>query len=116
MVLPEYDTKGRVAYGRNEGLFISEDEGFIWREYIMRAIEGMRGMTAAQLSSGEVRVYGASYGQGTIGKDTSTGEEFIAQKNMTTIFQLPVVASPDYANDGTIMAGGAKSMMGGMAE
>lgn len=105
-VPPGYETSGRLLYARNEGLFASGDEGRLWWERPLRTSEEARDVCVAVDRLGDPRMFAATYGAGTAGVNLRTGEVVLAPKGMEFVYQLPIVASPDFGADGAVFAGG----------
>lgn len=110
-VLPDYDTLGTVLYGRNEGLFLSEDEGGRWHEQRLRPTEDVRGLATALGPGGDLRYYAATYGGGTVFGAPDSGLLTMTEDGMSVLYQRAAAVSPNYAVDGTAFVGGASAML-----
>lgn len=106
LALPGYAQSGRILYGRHEGLFWSEDEGRLFIEMPLRSSSETNSVAVARRASGGLQAFGATYGGGLAVKDLATGAEVQAPPGMTTVYQQSAAASPDFARDGAVYAGG----------
>ncbi|TAH35583.1 MAG: hypothetical protein EYC70_13070 [Planctomycetota bacterium] len=112
VVLPDYANTGRVLYGRNEGLFLSENEGHLWWELALRTTLEARNVAVATDIFEHQHVFAASYGQGLQNHDLSSGVEYAAPQNMGQVHTLPLAVSPNFVFDGAAYAGGTSGICG----
>lgn len=100
LVLPDYETRGSVLYGRNEGIFLSEDEGSLWREMPMRSPEEARNLQVFVDNNGDEHLFSATYGQGMVIKNLDTGLEYLGDPGMNIVFTVQLATSPNFVQDG----------------
>ncbi|KAA3607912.1 MAG: hypothetical protein DWQ01_12570 [Planctomycetota bacterium] len=112
LVLPDYENRGEILYGRNEGLFLSEDEGELWREMPMRSPEEARNMEFGVDAQGNAKLFLATYGQGLTMKNIQTGEEALAEPGNGIIFNVTLDVSPNFATDGAAYVSGSAGVVG----
>ncbi|TAH39472.1 MAG: hypothetical protein EYC70_01425 [Planctomycetota bacterium] len=110
VVMPRYGRTGRVLYARNEGLFVSEDEGHLWWEVALRGTREARNVVASVDAHGHLHVFAASYGQGLQNQNVDTGVEHVAPAGMGQVHTLPIAVSPDFAADGAVYTGATNGL------
>lgn len=108
--MPDYAQTGRILYARNEGLYISPNEGGQWWQVPMRGVQEVRNVVTARDAANHLHVFGASYGQGTLNHNLADGTEYTAPTGMGQVFTLPIAVSPNFATDGACYAGGTSGI------
>ncbi len=112
MWMPDYAQSGEVWYGRQEGLFVSRDEGDHWVERAMRAEREFRDLVAAVRPDGAVAVYGAGYGTGTVEHLPQTASSTPVGALSPMVYQRRLDVSPNFATDGNLMVAGNVTLWG----
>ena len=107
---PDFSTDGRLLYARGEGLFRSDDAGLTWRQLRLRPEEDARGLATGRRTDGEIIAFGASYGSSLMIVPTGGSPASIADFDCPIAYQKAVVASPNYAHDGTVVFGGSADL------
>lgn len=105
-VLPDYATRGAVMYGRQEGLFVSLDEGRHFVQRQMRVERECRDVRTAKTPDGQNAVFGAGYGTGTLIHVPAVGfvDELPIEPQMVYTRRLDV--SPNFRYDGNVIVAG----------
>lgn len=109
-LLPDWSQRGALIYGRQEGLFISQDRGAHWVQRQMRVEREFRDLETAWTRGGERAVFGAGYGVGTMLHlpDRGYAHELPAEPQMIYTRRLDV--SPNFAVDGNLLVAGNKTL------
>lgn len=107
MVPPNFSSFGDLYLCRPEGLYYSEDEGLHWQVRRVRPEEDLRSLSAAQNSSGENLIFGASYGSTSIRYNDTTSTIDLLYDSNPLAYQRSIAASPQFAADGTVFVGGS---------
>ncbi len=104
-VLPDFATTGRVIFGRSEGLYYSDDEGYQWIRRSYRPSAQIRGIDAAIDQNGDLIAFAGGYGTGTLRHNLTTGTVDVLSGG-TNSYVHGVACSPRYNLDGMLIVGG----------
>jgi len=111
-VMPDYGTTGEVWYGRQEGLFISTDEGVHWRQRQMRVEREFRDLDTSFTTDGRKAVFGAGYGVGTVVHIPANGLVMGLPEQPPMIYQRRLDVSPNFVGDGNVIVAGNVTLWG----
>ena len=111
-VAHDYATSGRLLWARNEGLYLSEDEGITWIQRFIRHPSESRRIGSGLEPGGSLVVHAATYGSGPVSVDVDQGQEYAAQDGTGWLYLRSLGVSPDFANDGAVFFGAAGGMYG----
>ncbi|MBC8371674.1 MAG: hypothetical protein H8E25_16860 [Planctomycetes bacterium] len=105
-VAADFALSGKVFYGRQEGLFASQDSGVHWIQKSTRFANRFRDVETSVDSNGDDIVFGAGYGTGTVMHNSASSETSIVPMRTPMIYQRRVSASPNYHIDGRLLVAG----------
>ncbi len=106
VAVADYGTRGAVMYGRQEGLFLSADEGRHWVQVQMRVEREFRDLDTSWTSDGYRAVFGAGYGVGTMLHVPLLNYVNELQIEPQMIYQRRLDVSPNFVQDGNVIAAG----------
>jgi photosystem II stability/assembly factor-like uncharacterized protein len=106
---PTFSTDGEILFGRSEGLFRTVDEGLHWKRIAFRPVTHVRGLDSFIGSQGHLWAVAGTYGSGTVIQNMSNGQHFLLDGG-PMVYQDEVFVSPNFAEDGTMMVGGAQGL------
>lgn len=106
VALADYSERGEIWYGRQEGLFVSADQGVHWEQRQIRLEREFRDLETARLPSGEAGVFGAGYGVGTVLHVPALGTSVSLPVAPPMIYQRRLSLSPNFAADGNLIVAG----------
>ncbi len=115
VVPPDYASSGRAYYMRMEGLFRSEDEGERWLQMAAVTSDRVRDVKTAKGPNGELLVFSANYGAGTLVYDRTSGATSPLDGRSPLIYLSRIAVSPNYAIDGRALAAGSIGLVGWQA-
>jgi len=105
-VLPDYNLRGELMYGRQEGLFVSHDSGRHWVQRQMRVEREFRDVHTAWTPDGEVAVFGAGYGVGTMIHVPALNYVNELQIEPQMVYTRRLDVSPNFQYDGNLIVAG----------
>ena len=105
-VAADFTQSGKVLYGRQEGLFASQDSGVHWVQKSTRFANRFRDVETSVDSNGHDIVFGAGYGTGTVMHNAATNETSIVPMRVQMVYQRRISASPNYNIDGRLLVAG----------
>jgi hypothetical protein len=105
-VAADFALSGKVFYGRQEGLFASQDSGVHWVQKSTRFANRFRDVETSVDSNGDDIVFGAGYGTGTVMHNSASNETSIVPMRTPMIYQRRVSVSPNYDIDGRLLVAG----------
>lgn len=106
---PTYASDGEILFGRSEGLFRTTDEGLHWSRIAFRPTTHVRGLDSFIDVQGNLWAVAGTYGSGTLIQNMSNGMHNLLD-NGPMVYQDEIFVSPKFAEDGTMMVGGAQGL------
>ena len=106
---PTYAADGEILFGRSEGLFRSYDEGYQWHRIAFRPVTHVRGLDSFIDVEGKLWAVAGTYGSGTLLQNMDNGAHFLLDDG-PMVYQDEIFVSPNFAEDGTMMVGGAQGL------
>lgn len=107
-VSPNFSQDSRVWASRIEGMWLSEDAGINWRHQRLRMESDIRRLVIGKRPSGEILLYGATYGSSTVQYNFTTQQTIVLAEHNPLVFQKGLAISPNYEKDGTVLVGGSQ--------
>jgi len=104
--LPQYGVNGDVWFGRQEGLFVSDDQGIHWEQRQMRAEREFRDLDTSFTPDGSKAVFGAGYGVGSVVHLPALGVVNGLPDEPPMIYQRRLDVSPNFVFDGNLITAG----------
>jgi hypothetical protein len=105
-VAADFAISGKVFYGRQEGLFASQDSGVHWVQKSTHFANRFRDVETSIDSNGDDIVFGAGYGTGAVMHNAATNETSIVPMRIPMIYQRRISVSPNYGIDGRLLVAG----------
>ncbi len=105
-VAADFALSGKVFYGRQEGLFTSQDSGVHWVQKSTHFANRFRDVGTSIDSNGHDIVFGAGYGTGTVMHNAATNETSIVPMRIPMIYQSSISVSPNFPIDGRLLVAG----------
>ncbi len=105
-IMPDYAQTGRIWYVRQEGIFVSDDEGVHWRQVDAIPPYRLRDAESALGPTGEKLVFAAAYGSGALLFDRTRGGSFPLPERTPMSFNKRIAVSPSFARDGQVALAG----------
>lgn len=106
-VMPDFATSGRIYFGRSEGLYCSNDEGWQWIRRSYRPSSQVRGVDSLIDNAGDLVAFSGGYGTGTLRSNLNTGEVDVLSGG-TNNYVHSVKLSPSFNQDGMLIVGGSR--------